>query len=163
MRGALLITASLVTLFLLGCAPKIPHDVARQVTWQGEFADLQANPENYEDEFVLLGGRIVRTENYRDHSEITVVQHPLDQSNRPLPDRDSGGRFLVRSDTFIDPEVYSPGRFITVAGKVTGSETRSIGNYPYVHPIVEGELYAWEPRADRSPRFHFGIGVGRTF
>jgi outer membrane lipoprotein len=163
MRTTYFIVTAIAVLILTGCAPKIPFEVREQVTWRGEFRELQANPENYKDEFVILGGRIIKTENFSDYSEITVVQFPLDRSNRPLADNESDGRFLVRSDSFIDPEIYAPGRLLTVAGEITGAEIRSVGNYPYEHPIVRGELYVWEPRGRQSPRFQFGLGIGKTF
>lgn len=157
---------SAVLMFVIaaaGCAPKIPPDVADKVSWKGDFETLQADPEAYVGEFVILGGEIIRTDNFRDHSEITVLQYPLDREKRPQPEKESGGRFLIRSDSFLDPEIYEPGKLVTAAGKITGSEKRAIGDYPYKHPIVKGDLWVWEPRQDRSPRFHFGVGVGKTF
>ncbi|MFP4668406.1 MAG: Slp family lipoprotein [Desulfobacterales bacterium] len=146
------------------CAPKISPEVTEKVSWQGEFKTLQADPEAYTDEFVLLGGKIIRTDNFQGHSEITVLQFPTDYANRPQTDRESGGRFLVRSDSFIDPEVYEPGKPVTVAGRVAGAEKRPIGGYEYNHPVIEAEdMWVWEPAKERSPRLHFGLGIGTTF
>lgn len=146
-----------------GCGPKIPREIEDRVSWKGDFKTLQAEPEAFIDEFVILGGRIVRTENFEDHSEITVVQFPTDRSNRPQPEKPSGGRFLVRSDAFADPAIHAPGKLITVAGRVAGSETRAIGDYPYEHPIIQGDVWVWEPGTSRTPRIQFGVGIGKTF
>ncbi len=165
MRTAHLILSTLMilTLALSGCGPRIPRDVVGQVTWDGDFRTLQANPAEYQNEFVTFGGRIINTENFEDHAEITVLQYPLDHANRPRMDRESEGRFIVVSDSFLDPEVYARGKMLTVAGRVTGSERRSIGNFQYDHPIIEGETWVWEPRTGVSPRFGFGVGIGKTF
>lgn len=146
-----------------GCGPKIPPAVTEKVSWEGDFKTLQADPEAYAGEFVILGGEILQTENDPDYSEITVLQYPTDTSGRPRPDENSGGRFLIRADRFLDPEVYKTGKLITVAGRITGAVTRPIGDYPYEYPVLKGELWVWERGKDGSPRFHFGLGLGTTF
>jgi outer membrane lipoprotein len=162
MRTSILIIF-LVILAATGCGPRVPRETVGQVTWQGEFKTLQADPAAYQNEFIIIGGTIIRTENYDNYSEIKVLQYPLDGRNRPITDQESEGRFLVRSDTFVDPETHFPGKPLTVAGRVIGAETRPIGDHLYQYPIIEGELFRWEVRPDRPPRFHFGIGVGKTF
>lgn len=145
------------------CGPKIPREVTGKVTWEGDFKEIQADPEQYEGEFVILGGKIISTENFKEGSEIVVLHYPTDQANRPSKEKESGGRFLVRSDSFIDPEIYSPGKLISVAGAITGSESRTIGAFPYEHPVIEGDMWVWDPREKSFPRFHFGLGIGKTF
>jgi outer membrane lipoprotein len=146
-----------------GCGHKLPPEVVEKVTWKGDFKTLQANPEAYIDEFVILGGKIIHTRTFQDRSEITVLQFPTDHANRPQPQRESGGRFLIRSGSLIDPEIYPPGKLVTVAGTIIGVEHRPIGEYPYEHPVLEGDLWVWEPRETALPRFHFGVGIGKTF
>lgn len=159
-----LISAMLVfVLAAAGCGSKIPPEVTDRVSWQGGFKTLQADPEAYAGEFVILGGEIVGIENLADYSEITVVQYPLDRENRPQPEKASAGRFLIRSDSFLDPEIYEPGKLVTAAGEITGAQKRAIGDYLYEHPVIKGDLWVWEPRESSFPRFHFGLGVGKTF
>lgn len=146
-----------------GCGPKVPREVARQVTWTGDFKTLQAEAETHAGEFVMVGGRIIATKNFPDKSEIAVLQFPLDASNRPQPEKPSGGRFLIRSKAFIDPEIYAPGKLVTAAGRLAGAEKRMIGEYEYAHPVVKGDFWVFEPRENSFPRFHFGVGIGKTF
>ena len=166
MRAAYLIFISLimVTLATPGCAPRVPREVVTRVTWDGDFSTLRENPQEYRNEFVIFGGRIISTDNYEDRAEITVLQLPLDNAQRPIPGRETQGRFLIVSDTFLDPETYSRGEMVTVAGRVTGSVRRPIGEYQYEHPIIEGDIWVWEPRPTGvAPRFRFGVGIGKTF
>lgn len=159
-----LISAILVfVLTAAGCGSKIPPEVTDRVNWKGDFKTLQADPDTYAGKFVMFGGEIVRIENLQDHSEITVVQYPLDRERRPQPKKESAGRFLIRSESFLDPEIYEPGKLVTAAGEITGSQKRAIGDYLYEHPVIKGDLWVWEPRDSSSPRFHFGVGVGKTF
>ena len=150
-------------LAVAGCAANIPADVTRQVTYEGEIQTLQQSPDQYTDEFVIFGGKILETKNLKDTSELLVLQFPLDDNHRPQMDKASGGRFLVRAKDFLDPAIYSPGTWITVAGTVVGAETRSIGAYDYTHPVIKGRTWTWDPDRGGFPRIHFGIGVGTTF
>lgn len=146
-----------------GCGPTVPRDIVQKVTWKKDFKTLQADADQYVDEYVIFGGRIISTDNQRDNSEITVLQFPLDSSNRPQMEKESNGRFLIRSDSFLDPEIYAPGKLVTAAGRLIGAQTRLIGDYQYAHPIIKGDLWVWEPRENSFPRFHFGLGIGKTF
>jgi starvation-inducible outer membrane lipoprotein len=53
---------------------------------------------------------------------------------------------------------------ITVVGRLSGGEVQSVGEFPYVYPVVEPiELKPWPQGGRTSPDFHFGIGVGTWF
>ncbi|MGM0452816.1 MAG: Slp family lipoprotein [Thermodesulfobacteriota bacterium] len=151
-------------LLFTGCAAQVPREVTRNVTFHEDFTTLQDAPDSYVGEFGIFGGKILKTKNREQKSEIIVLQFPLDDNHRPRLDKASGGRFLIFSDEFLDPEVYSPGTRITVAGKITGSDVRPIGSYAYEHPVIKGRIWTWEPRKKGFfQRIRFGIGVGTSF
>jgi outer membrane lipoprotein len=153
-----------VFLLLTACAPGISRQVRSQVTFTGPFSQLQQDPERLEGEMALLGGRIIEARTLEGGTELLVLQLPLDGSDRPQETDRSEGRYLVRSDRFLDPAIYSPGTRITAAGRVEGFVQREIGQMPYRYPVIElEEIRTWPAPADTTPRFHFGIGVGRTF
>ncbi len=162
-RHSLILVLFISILAIAACSPKIPREVTEKVTWSGNFKKIQADPERYKGEFVILGGKIISTDNLQDISEITVLEYPTDQTHRPRPEKGSNGRFLIRSDSFIDPEIYSSGKLVSVAGKIIDSEKRLIGDFPYNYPVIEGDLWIWDARERTSPAFHFGLGVGKTF
>ena len=143
-----------------GCAPGIPGTMRSQATYHGTFSELQAAPDEFLGQVVLLGGEIIRTRG----SEITVLQLPLDGRGRPKVTDLSRGRYLVVSSQFLDPAIYSEGTFITVLGKVTGKVLRPIGEYDYAYPEVKAmEMTIW-PKSDiYGPSFQFGIGFGTWF
>jgi starvation-inducible outer membrane lipoprotein len=59
------------------------------------------------------------------------------------------------------PFVLSQGTLITVVGLLQGSETRLIGEMPYIYPVVDvTEIKKWEPEKHIPPRFQIGIGIG---
>jgi outer membrane lipoprotein len=148
-------------LVMFGCATGISRETRSQVTYKGTFGALQKAPDKHRGETVMLGGRVVETKGSQASSEITVLQLPLDTSNRPKDSDQSGGRYIVRTKQFLDPAIYQAGSLLTVVGRVTGSEVRSIGGFQYVYPLVEAiEIKPWPAKGRKSPSFHFGIGVG---
>ena len=153
-----------LVLLMLGCAGGISKQARSEVTYDGSFAVLQTSSDEHVGEIVMLGGKILQTKAFPDSSEIAVLQLPLGSDNRPADEDSSEGRFLVRSAHFLDPAIYQQGRLLTVVGKVTGSEARSIGNFQYNYPLVQAiELKPWPYKGKTSPSFHFGIGVGTWF
>ncbi len=156
---------SMAWLLCLGCAAnKVPPEIVGRVTYDGDFSNLLANPENFTGRFVILGGKIIGTENREDRSEILVLQLPFKGNYRPDSESASEGRFLIESGTLLDPALYRTDLLITVAGEITGSVVRPVGAYPYKYPVVTPDrVWTWEPRVGASPRLHFGIGVGTVF
>lgn len=149
--------------WMLGCSG-LSQKARSQVTYAGTFAQLQADPQKTTGETVLLGGKIITARVMDKATELTVLQLDLGGSDRPMDNDQSKGRFLIRSSGFLDPAIYPDGTLITVVGKLTGSEEREIGQMPYRYPIIDPvEIKKWPPQADNTPRFHIGIGVGKTF
>ncbi len=149
---------------LNGCAPAISREARAKITYDGPFEELQRQPQKYEGEVVMLGGTIIRIDVGGDETELVVLQTDLDRAGRPRDTDRSAGRFLVRTPRFLDPELYHAGVRITVVGEKVQSQERLIGNMPYRYPVIEPmEITKWPRQVDRSPRFHFGIGVGTRF
>ncbi len=97
---------SVVCLLATSCV----HDVlSEQVRLQTDrtvtFAQLRAAPETYRDRTVIVGGEILRTSNVQEGTFLEVLHNPLDATDRPRYTDDSGGRFLVRCDTQLDPAI----------------------------------------------------------
>ena len=153
----------LVGSILLGCAASISTQARSQVTYFGPFAELQRQPALYTGDVALLGGKIIENRASDTGSELVVLQLMLDGSHRPKNDDRSEGRFIVKTDQFLDPVVFARGALITVVGKVQGAEIRTIDRMAYTYPLIQSlEIKKWPP-SSQGPRFHFGIGVGKTF
>ena len=154
---------ALLAVVLLGCSSGISRQVRSQVTYFGPFADLQRHPDRFKEDMVILGGRIIANHTTDKGTELEVLQLELDGSDRPEDNSRSAGRFLVRTDQFLDPAIYARGLMITVAGRVQGGATGAIGQMTYSYPVIRPvEIKKWPPRPYGS-RFHFGIGIGTTF
>jgi len=149
---------------LTACAGGMSRQARSQVSFFGSFEQLQQAPQQYRGEVVMLGGRIIETQVKQGVTEIVLLQLELNRSDRPQENGQSGGRFIVRSQTFLDPALYPTGTPVTVVGRLTGEVTRPIGEMPYQYPVIEPiEIKKWPPEGYSSPRLHFGIGVGTHF
>lgn len=149
---------------LTACGKGISKQVRSQVNYRGSFSQLVENPDRYRGEVAILGGKIIETRPMEKGTELVVLQLALDRSDRPQDNDQSMGRFLVQSDRFLDPAIYSPGTLITVVGPLKGSEQRYIGQMPYRYPVIGvKEIKKWPPVTETYPHVQFGIGVGTTF
>lgn len=163
-RFSFCLFATGVLMGIAACGQGISKELRSQVTFSGSFNQLQQSPERYRGEMAMLGGKIIETRPMENGTEVMVLQLPLNQSDRPQDNDQSKGRFLVHSDRFLDPAVYSAGTLITVVGRIKGSEQRNIGQMPYRYPVIAAqEINKWSQETQTYPRFHFGIGVGTTF
>lgn len=147
LRNALLVaTFALLPGFLSGCAHVISSDMRAKATPDLTFTTVIKNPDAHAGATVIWGGSIIDTENEENGSALIVLETPLDAWEEPGEEDLSSGRFIVRLDKFADPQVFRPGRRITVAGEVTGKEARELGEGEYVYPVVRArELHLWRP------------------
>ena len=106
----------------------------------------------------MFGGMIVGSKNAKEGTLIEILQKPLDSDGRPLQTDSTEGRFLIQSDTFLDPVVYHEGRLITVVAEVIGRKELPLDDIMYTYPLLSvKDLHLWEP--SQGPHFFFGIGV----
>lgn len=148
----------LLSAALAGCAsaPRIAIEPSPAPTEVG--IDIQ----RFRDVPVSWAGMIVETRNFERHSEIETIAFPLDRSGRPIPTARDLGRFVAVEAGFLDPQLFAPGRFVTVTGRVTGERRGKIREAAYVWPEVDVEqLQLWrEDLHAERPRVTFSIGVG---
>jgi outer membrane lipoprotein len=108
------------------------------------FRKLVAQADKFKGRTVILGGYILETTNQESGTTIKVLQVPMRIGEEPDLKDSSEGRFLVYYQGFLDPEVYSKDRVITVAGEVIGSgfEEMSRDEIQYLK-IKNREIYLW--------------------
>jgi len=104
---------------------------------------LITDVQKYMGDTVIVGGHVVSVENKADHTEIIAVQSPLGVGQRPKTKDLSQGRLVMVYNGFIDPEVYTKDREITIGGTIIGSSTQAdTSTYPYLKVEVR-EIHLW--------------------
>lgn len=132
-------------------------------------AEVSARIASHTGDVVRWGGRVIKVENDDNGATIHVAQFPLNSYGRPQIDRDSEGRFLASSTTFIDPYIYKEGTLLTVAGVVVSEQTLTVDKKQLTLPVVRvTALHRWPPRQPvRDPYYwpgyphydYFGYGL----
>lgn len=146
LRGMSVVATAIV---LFGCAATVPEAIRETPPGNPSPVEVRATPERFVGERVRWGGTITNVENRQKETWIEVVARQLGDSGRPEEGDVSYGRFLARLNGFVDPAIYSEGREITVVGTLAEPVRRTIGQYPYLYPVVEvSSHYLWriEPR-----------------
>jgi len=147
---------------LAGCAPVISQKTLDTVDRGIVFVEVRSDPARYAGRPVLFGGAIIAVENLSDATYVEVMQQPLNSRLRPVDPGKTQGRFIAVFNGFKDPAIYAPGRLVTVAGKVFGSQTRPLGKMDYRYPLIEAiEDHLWPGLSESaSPGLSIGLGVG---
>ena len=148
---ASLLLLLLVYSSLTACAPALSKQFREKALPPVSFNELLSDPNTHKGRNVILGGYILEVKNEPVGSQLTMLQAPLDFQNRPHSRDKSKGRFLARTDKFIDPEIYKKERKLTVGGMVAGISAQPLGDRIYRYPVIEvEELYLWaeETRQD---------------
>lgn len=110
---------------------------------------------------VIWGGRVVGSRNLQESTELVVLGVTLSRSQRPQARGEPMGRFIVRYPGYLETVEYAPGRLVTVDGRVTGLETRPVGEARYQYPLVRAEaVHLWPETEDDGSGFQFGVGIG---
>lgn len=139
-----LLPLMLTIVFTAGCAV-VSKDLRQKANPSLTFEQVSAQPVHYAGEIVIWGGYIIENQAGRDRTQLVILQTPLSAGQRPQSKDTSAGRFLAFADEFLDPEIYSKNRGVTIAGEVADFtktlEEDGYGPYPVVH-IKEAHL--WE-------------------
>jgi outer membrane lipoprotein len=122
------------------------------------FNTLIAQADEFRGRTVILGGYILETSNRESETIIKVLQVPLRIGEEPGLKDSSEGRFLIYHQGFLDPEVYSKDRVLTVAGEVIGSDFEEMSGEPIQYlKLKSREIYLWPEYATHDyayPRWH---------
>jgi outer membrane lipoprotein len=145
-----------IAFFLLAsCAHIISQEYHEQAVRDVSFRKMLASPDAYFNRIFILGGIIAGTTNIKGGSEIEVVQTPVNRYGSIIDPDISEGRFLIISKKQLDPLIYKKGRYITLAGKLTGTRTGSLVDVDFKYPLFEAEeLYLWREERNYRPYYY---------
>lgn len=149
---------------MAGCAPVISKQVREQVRPDITFTEVLNDPEQYKGQMILLSGMVLKTENTKEGTLVQVLQRPSGFRGKPKDVDETGGRFLALDSRYLDVNVFSEGRAVTLAGEIQGKRTLPLDKTEYTYPLISvKELYLWPDTRrfnDPYPSVHIGFGVG---
>ena len=96
------------------------------------------------------------TRNLTEGTLFEVLQKALDTTDNPFDTDRTEGRFMELCERYLDPAVYSKGRQVTLAGRVMGTRTDTIGEITYVYPLPAClEVHLWPPMPDTRTLYSY--------
>ena len=103
---------------------------------------------------VRWGGVLIGTEPKTHRTCFTVMALPLNHQGWPQSENGQAneGRFIACASGFYDPQQYRAGRKITFIGTITGHDTRKIGGYDYVYPVLHATTVHLWPKRSKAPQ-----------
>lgn len=163
-RSMPLLLAAALPLAIAACAPAPIYKTGTTLV-QATPEQVAASPNNFAQAQVVWGGSVIGVDNLKDRTEIRVLAHPLDSSQRPRLQQHATGRFIAVVPGFLDPMDFPPGVPFTVVGNIVGTETAPVGQAAYLYPTVSvqrNDLHRWtrDEMSQGHPNVSFGIGVG---
>jgi len=139
-----------VIVLITGCTV-ISQEVQDKALPPISFDELIAKVDQYKGQTVILGGYIVSVENQKDQSRIVAVQTTLGVGQKPNSKDLSQGRLILIYNGFLDPEVYTKGRQITVGGRVLDSSANDPKPpYPFLKLELE-DIHLWPVEKPVAP------------
>ncbi|MGB5453659.1 MAG: Slp family lipoprotein [Sedimenticolaceae bacterium] len=150
---------------IAACASTVPKELAEKLPDAPSPPEVQAESGRYLDSQVRWGGEILSVQNRASSTEVELYGRPLSSDGEPRPDGGDGVRFVARVKGFLDPAEYQKDKRLTVYGRVGGTVTRPVGEYPYVYPVVDADVYhLWPvyqpPESYNDPWGPWGIWGG---
>ena len=134
----------LALLALSACASQVPILIKLPPDPDPEFLQVKDNIDSFQNQYVRWGGKIISVENKEDSTWIEILASPLNSYGRPGSNSDYEGRFIARIDGFLDPELYSKDRYLTIFGIIDSELVQRIDDHPYSYPLVSAkEHYLW--------------------
>jgi len=147
---AIIGSACLAAISLMSaCASNIPVEIREFSETSPNVTQVRKQADSYLSQKVRWGGSIIRTENREESSWLTIIALPLNDDGKPQTSDQSPGRFIAIIDEFLEPELYSQNRRITVIGKILKTETFNVGEFPYEYPLIQVDhYYLWPPEPE---------------
>lgn len=137
---------SAMVVIMSGCATQPPEPIREDIPVNPTIAQVQQNFSKYKGSRVRWGGEIYSVENLKNQTKVEVIERPLDSIARPQAVDVSNGRFIVIFEGFMEPSLFTKGRFVTVVGNIADMVTGTIGGYDYKYPVVVTDSYYLWPQ-----------------
>jgi outer membrane lipoprotein len=143
MKNTILVIS--LALFFQGCTYAITREYTRQADRTISLHEIRQDPELYKGKLVIIGGTIAQVGRTDHGTLLEVAERALDYWGRPERTNKTGGRFILLYPAHLNTLLYAPGREITVAATVDGTEAAALADPGSRVPLfLSKELKLWE-------------------
>lgn len=140
-----LILALSIALFFQSCSYAISPQYARQADKTVSFHEVRQDPGHYQGKLLIIGGTIDQVKSTDHGTLLEIVERSLDYWGRPERTKRTGGRFILLYPAQLNTLLYVPGREITAAATVEGTEAAALVDQDLRLPLfLSKELKLWE-------------------
>ncbi|MBN1141961.1 MAG: Slp family lipoprotein [Deltaproteobacteria bacterium] len=129
------------------CIHPLSPAARRSVNPGVTFEVVREHPAAHVGKTLLLCGLVIANETTASGSELEILSYRLGLGWEPAAPRKNGGRFLARTEEFLDPLLFAKNRLVTLTGTFEGETSRPLAGQPYRYPLFRiGEIHLWPER-----------------
>ena len=137
-----LVFMSLVV-FLIGCS-NVPKTIRQAPLQDIQIQDTAKDFSKHQFKTVRWGGTLIDVKNTENETTFQVLAFPLYYTGRPNLNEPALGRFIVKSNVFLDPAIYINRSELTVSGRLTDEKNIKVDQKGLKLPVIElHQIYLW--------------------
>ncbi|MCK4842858.1 MAG: Slp family lipoprotein [Methylococcales bacterium] len=140
----------IISAILLNGCSHIPVSIRKAPPVDIQIQDIKKDFSKHKYQTARWGGILIDVENNSNETILQVLAYPLNFYGRPNLNSSALGRFLIRSNDFLDPAIYASNRELTTSGRLVEISNRKVGKKELKLPVIESQqLYLW-PQYQRN-------------
>ena len=146
----------ITSVILLSSCSHIPETIRKAPLQDIQIQDTEKDFSKHQYKTARWGGTLIDVKNDEAETTLQLLAFPLNYYGRPNLSASTLGRFLVRSNDFLDPALYVKSSELTVSGRLVDLNTRKVGQKVLSLPVIElQQIYLWP---EYRPTYYCGDG-----
>ena len=134
----------ITTVILLNSCSHIPETIRQAPLQDIQIQDTEKDFSKHQYKTARWGGTLIDVKNDKAETTLQLLAFPLNYYGRPNLSVSTLGRFLVKSNDFLDPALYINSSELTVSGRLVDVNTRKAGQQVLKLPVIElQQIYLW--------------------
>ena len=134
----------IASMLLLNSCSHIPETIRQAPIQDIQIQDTKKDFSKHQHKTARWGGSLIDVKNDEHKTTLQVLAFPLNYEGRPNLRAATLGRFLVKSNKFLDPAIYTNNTELTVSGRLVDVDNRKVGQKTLKLPVIElQQIYLW--------------------
>ena len=132
------------SVILLSSCSDIPKTIRQAPLQDIQIQDTEKDFSKHQYKTARWGGTLIDVKNNENETTLQVLAFPLNYKGRPNLSASALGRFLVKSNDFLDPAIYIKSSELTVSGRLAEENNLKVGQKVLKLPVIElQQIYLW--------------------